>query len=145
VATARNAERLGYSTFAVGDHFMLSLAPLIALQAVADATATLRLTQTVLNHDLRHPAVLAKELATLDLLSGGRVEVGIGAGWMREEYEQAGIPFDNASIRIERLEEVVVILKASSLTHRSASPASTSRSRALTARPSRRSSRDRRS
>jgi len=111
VATARNAERLGYSTFAFGDHFMLSLAPLIALQAVADATTTLRLTQTVLNHDLRHPAVLAKELATLDLLSGGRVEVGIGAGWMREEYEQAGIPFDNASIRIERLEEVVVILK----------------------------------
>ncbi|WP_018504349.1 TIGR03621 family F420-dependent LLM class oxidoreductase [Parafrankia discariae] len=104
-------ERLGYSTFALADHFMIRFAPLIALQAVADATDTLRLTQTVLNQDLRHPAVLAKELATLDVLSRGRLQVGLGAGWMRAEYEQAGIRYDRASTRIARLEEVVVILK----------------------------------
>lgn len=104
-------ERLGYSTFALADHFMIRYAPLIALQAVADATSTLRLTQTVLNQDLRHPAVLAKELATLDVLSQGRLQVGLGAGWMQAEYQQAGIRYDPAAARIARLEEVVIILK----------------------------------
>ncbi|KPM54183.1 F420-dependent oxidoreductase [Frankia sp. CcI49] len=104
-------EALGYSTFALADHFMIPFAPLIALQAVADATSTLRITQTVLNQDFRHPAVLAKELATLDVLSEGRLQIGLGAGWMRAEYEQAGLRFDPAPARIERLEEVVVILK----------------------------------
>lgn len=104
-------ERTGYSTFMLADHFMIPFAPLIALQAVADATQTLRLGQTVLNQDLRHPAVLAKELATLDVLSGGRLEIGLGAGWMPDEYDQAGIPFDSAATRIDRLEEVLVILK----------------------------------
>jgi len=111
IDAARDAERLGFSTFCVSDHFMAPLAPLIALQAVADATSTLRLTQTVLDQDFRHPAVLAKDLATLDLLSGGRVEVGIGAGWMKEEYDQTGIRYDKPSVRIERLEEVIIILK----------------------------------
>ena len=90
---------------------MIPFAPLVALQAVADATTTIRLSQTVLDQDFRHPAVLAKELATLDVLSGGRLQVGIGAGWMQEEYEQAGIAFAKASVRIERLEEVVIVLK----------------------------------
>ncbi|WP_007516217.1 MULTISPECIES: TIGR03621 family F420-dependent LLM class oxidoreductase [Pseudofrankia] len=107
----RTIEKLGYATFAMADHFMLPFAPLLALQAVADATSTVRLTQTVLNQDFRHPAVLAKELATLDVLSGGRLEVGIGAGWMRAEYAEAGLRFDDAPTRIDRLEEVVVILK----------------------------------
>ncbi|MBL7496712.1 TIGR03621 family F420-dependent LLM class oxidoreductase [Frankia sp. CNm7] len=107
----RSIERLGYATFAMADHFMLPFAPLLALQAVADVTSTVRLTQTVLNQDFRHPAVLAKELATLDVLSGGRLEVGIGAGWMRAEYAEAGLRFDDAPVRIDRLEEVVVILK----------------------------------
>ena len=111
VAAARRAEDLGYSTFSMADHFGLPLAPLIALQAVADATTTLRITQTVLAQDFRHPAVLAKELATLDLLSDGRVEVGLGAGWMKSEYEQAGIRFDSAADRIARLEETAVVLK----------------------------------
>jgi probable F420-dependent oxidoreductase len=95
----------------MADHFVIPFAPLFGLQAAAAATTTLRITTTVLNQDFRHPAVLAKELATLDLLSNGRLEIGIGAGWMRAEYEQAGIPWDNASIRIERLEEVLVVLK----------------------------------
>ncbi len=111
LSAARRAEDIGYSTFGMADHFGLPLAPLIALQAVADATTTLRIAQTVLAGDFRHPAVLAKELATLDVLSNGRVEVGIGAGWMRSEYEQAGIPFDAAPVRIARLEEVVIVLK----------------------------------
>jgi probable F420-dependent oxidoreductase len=111
VEAGRAIERLGYAAFAIPDHFMIPVAPLLALQAVAAATSTLRVTPTVLNQDLRHPAVLAKELATLDLLSGGRLEIGIGAGWMQDEYQQAGIPFDTAPVRIERLEEVVSILK----------------------------------
>ena len=90
---------------------MMPFAPLVALQAIADATTTLRVGQLVLAQDFRHPAVLAKELATLDVLSGGRVEVGIGAGWMPADFEQAGIPFDPPSVRIERLEESVVVLR----------------------------------
>jgi len=93
------------------DHFMFPFAPLPALQAVADATTTLRVTQLVLAADFRHPAVLAKELATVDVLSGGRLEVGIGAAWKQEEFEQAGIAFDKASVRIERLEEYTIVLK----------------------------------
>ncbi len=111
IGLARRSEELGYSTFGMADHFMIPFAPLVALQAVADATTTIRVSQTVLDQDFRHPAVLAKELATLDVLSGGRLQVGVGAGWMREEYEQAGIHFAKASARIERLEEVVVVLK----------------------------------
>jgi probable F420-dependent oxidoreductase len=111
VSHARRAERLGYSTFGMADHLMLPFAPLIALQAVAAATTTVRLAPTVLNQDLRHPVVVAKELATLDVLSGGRLQVGIGAGWLREEYDQSGMRFDPAAVRIERLEEVVIIVK----------------------------------
>jgi probable F420-dependent oxidoreductase len=111
IRAARRAEETGYSALAMADHFMLAFAPLIALPAVATATTALRLTQTVLNQDFRHPAVLAKELATLDVLSGGRLEVGLGAGWMRSEYEQIGMRFDPAPVRIERLEEVAIILK----------------------------------
>ena len=79
--------------------------------AVADATTTLRITQTVLAQDFREPAVLAKELATLDVLSEGRLQVGLGAGWLRQEYEDASMRFDSASVRIERLEETAVILR----------------------------------
>ena len=108
---ARRAEGLGYSSFAVADHFGTPFAPLIALTAAAAATDTLRLTTTVLAHDFRHPAVLAKELATLDVLSGGRVEIGLGAGWLQSEYEQTGIAFDRPAERIDRLEEYVNVLK----------------------------------
>lgn len=109
--SARTVEALGYSTFGLADHFVRPFAPLIAGQAVADATTSLRITQTVLAQDFREPAVLAKELATLDVLSGGRLQVGLGAGWLRQEYEDASIRFASASERIARLEEAVVILK----------------------------------
>jgi probable F420-dependent oxidoreductase len=110
-AAGRQLENLGYATISVADHFMIPFAPLLALQCLADATDTVRLTQTVLNQDFRHPAVLAKELATLDVLSGGRLEVGLGAGWMRAEYESAGLRYDRDSIRIARLEEVAIIVR----------------------------------
>jgi probable F420-dependent oxidoreductase len=109
--SARRVEALGYSTFGLADHFVRPFAPLIAGQAVADATTTLRITQTVLAQDFREPAVLAKELATLDVLSEGRLQVGLGAGWLRQEYEDASIPFALASVRIARLEETAIILK----------------------------------
>ncbi|WP_019927840.1 TIGR03621 family F420-dependent LLM class oxidoreductase [Nocardia sp. BMG111209] len=109
-AAGRHLESLGYATISMADHFMIPFAPLLALQALADATDTVRLTQTVLNQDFRHPAVLAKELATLDVLSGGRLEVGLGAGWMRAEYDHAGLRYDRDSVRIERLEEVTTIV-----------------------------------
>ena len=108
---ARRAEELGYSTFGLADHFMIPFAPLIAGQAVADATTTIRVGQVVMASDFRHPAVLAKELASLDVLSGGRLEIGIGAGWMRQEFDAAGIVFDAASVRIARLEEAITVLK----------------------------------
>ncbi len=109
--SARAVEALGYSTFGLADHFVRPLAPLIAGQAVADATSTLRITQTVLAQDFREPAVLAKELATLDVLSEGRLQVGLGAGWLRQEYVDASIAFASASVRIARLEETAIILK----------------------------------
>jgi probable F420-dependent oxidoreductase len=112
VNKARRAEELGYSTFCAPDHFPVPLSPLIALMAVADATQTLRIGTIVLDNDFRHPALLAKEAATLDLLSNGRFEMGIGAGWLRSEYEQVGIPFDAPGVRIRRLEEGVQVIKA---------------------------------
>jgi probable F420-dependent oxidoreductase len=81
--------------------------------AAADATNTLRIGTLVLNNDLRHPVLLAKEAAALDMLSGGRFELGIGAGWNRPEYDQVGVPFERAGRRIERLEEALQILKQS--------------------------------
>jgi probable F420-dependent oxidoreductase len=110
VEAARQAERRGFSTVALSDHFMSRMSPVIGLQAIADATESIRLTNTVLDQDFRHPAVLAKDLATIDVLSGGRLEVGIGAGWMRSEYDQTGLRYDSAGVRIERLEEYVTVL-----------------------------------
>jgi probable F420-dependent oxidoreductase len=116
VATARRAEELGYDTLLLRDHFVAApfgdqLAPLVALMAAAAATRTLRVGTLVLDNDYRHPVLLAKEAATLDLLSGGRFELGIGAGWARDEYERAGMAFDPPGIRVDRLEEAVRVLK----------------------------------
>ncbi len=110
-ATARRVEDLGYSTLMVPDHFGDQLAPLAALQAAADATSSLRVGALVLDNDFRHPVVLAKEAATIDLLSGGRLELGVGAGWMRTDYEQSGIPHDPAGVRIDRMVESIAVLK----------------------------------
>src|SRR6266851_4647443 len=95
IAKARKAEELGYSTFLVADHFVNDFDPIVALTAVATATSTLRVGSFVFDNDFRHPAVTAKSAATLDLLSDGRFELGIGAGWLPEEYAQTGIPFDS--------------------------------------------------
>lgn len=108
---AIKAEALGYSTLLMWDHFDDSLAPLPALLAAADATTTLRIGTFVLANDFRHPALVAKEAATLDLLSDGRFELGIGAGWKRSEYGQVGLPFDDAPQRVQRLQEAVQIIK----------------------------------
>jgi probable F420-dependent oxidoreductase len=113
---ARRAEELGYSTLLLRDHFVREpfgdqLAPMVALTAAASVTSTLRVGTLVLDNDYRHPAVLAKEAATLDVLSGGRFELGIGAGWLRQEYEQAGIPFDPPGVRVDRLEESIQVIK----------------------------------
>jgi len=109
---ARNAEALGYSTLFVPDHFIdHPLAPMPAMATAAAVTDTLRIGSLVLGNDYKHPVVLAREAATLDLLSDGRLEVGLGAGWMTADYEKAGLELDRPGVRIDRLEESVAILK----------------------------------
>lgn len=113
---ARRAEALGYATLLirdhlVDDHFGNQFAPFPALTAAAFATTTLRVGTLVLDNDYRHPAMLAKEAATLDVLSDGRFELGLGAGWLAREYAAAGIPFDRAGVRIDRLAEAIPIIK----------------------------------
>ncbi len=109
--SVRRVEDAGYSTYLVLDHFVRGLDPVAALGAAAIATSTLRLGSMVFDNDFRHPAVLAKAAATIDVLSDGRLELGIGAGWLREEYEQTGIPFDPPGLRIDRMIETVRFLK----------------------------------
>jgi probable F420-dependent oxidoreductase len=111
VTLVRKVEDLGYATFLLADHFVNEFPPLVALMAAADATKTLRVGSFVFDNDFRHPAQLAKEVATLDLLSDGRFELGIGAGWHQPEYEQINLPFDRAGVRIQRLEEGLQIIK----------------------------------
>lgn len=111
-AMAQRAESLGYSTILVSDHpTHPQLAPLATAAALACATTRLRVGSSVLANDFRHPIVLAKEIASLDLISGGRVELGIGTGWKKAEYEAMGLGFDPASKRIERLREAIAILR----------------------------------
>jgi probable F420-dependent oxidoreductase len=109
---ARKAEDLGYSTLLLPDHFGPQLAPLIALGVAAQATRTLRFGTLVLDNDFRHPAVLAKEAATLDLLSDGRFELGVGTGSRPEDNEQSGIPLDPPGVRYERIVETIRIVKS---------------------------------
>jgi probable F420-dependent oxidoreductase len=108
---ARKVEALGYAVLLVPDHLAELLAPFPALAAAAAATTRLRVGTAVLNNDFRHPALLAREAATLDVLSDGRLELGLGAGHMQSEYEQAGLAFDPDATRVERLGEAVVIVK----------------------------------
>ncbi len=108
---ARHVESLGYSALVIPDHLLDQLAPLPALAVIAGATERLRIGTFVLNNDLRHPAVLAQDLATLDVLSRGRLEIGIGAGWNTSEYEAAGLAFEPVARRQARLEESVTVLK----------------------------------
>jgi probable F420-dependent oxidoreductase len=111
VALARRIEELGYSVLLVPDHFDEEFLPSVALMAVADAAPHLRIGSYVYDNDFRHPALLAKEAAVLDLLSDGRLEFGIGAGWNLADYEQTGLPFESAGVRIERLAEAITIVR----------------------------------
>src|SRR5215217_9652432 len=105
---ARRAEELGYATFLIRDHFVPDyfgdqFAPFTALMAAAAATTTLRVGTLVIDNDYRHPVVLAKEAAMLDLLSDGRFELGLGAGWLTADYERAGLALDPFPVRLARL------------------------------------------
>ena len=108
---ARRTEANGYSTLTMPDHFDGQLAPVPALQCAADATSTLRLGALVYDNDYKHPVVLAKELATMDVLSEGRVEIGLGAGWMATDYAQSGIPYDSPGVRVSRMIEGLAVIK----------------------------------
>lgn len=115
-AKVRRIEELGYATLLLRDHFMPGtfgdqFAPISALMAAAMLTNTLRVGSMVFDNDYRHPVILSKEAATLDVLSGGRFEFGLGAGWMVSEYEQAGFPFDAPGVRVDRFEEALRIFK----------------------------------
>jgi probable F420-dependent oxidoreductase len=116
IAHVRRVEECGYSTFLIRDHFAPDyfgdqFAPFAALTAAACATTSLRVGTLVFDNDYRHPVMLAKEAATLDLLSGGRLELGIGAGWLQSEYDQAGMIYDPPGVRIQRLSEAIAVLK----------------------------------
>ena len=122
---ARKIEELGYSALHLADHIigpgpalestnhpLQELAAVPAMAMAAEATSALKIGCRVFCQDYHHPAILAKEAATLDLLSDGRLELGIGAGWLKAEYEALGIGFDSAGVRIDRLAETVQVLKA---------------------------------
>jgi probable F420-dependent oxidoreductase len=110
--TARRAEDLGFSTLLIADHFGHQLSPVPALVSAADATSKLRVGTFVLDNDFRHPAALAKEAATVDLLTDGRLELGIGAGWNPADYRKTGLEFEAAGVRVSKLEEALHIVKA---------------------------------
>lgn len=107
----KRVEAAGFSTYLALDHVVRGLDPIASLMAAAMATTELRIGSLVFDNDFRHPALLAKAAASLDLLSGGRFELGIGAGWLREEYDQTAIPFEPAGVRIARMVEAVEIIK----------------------------------
>jgi len=106
-------ESLGYSTVAISDHFTQGwfMEPLITLAAATGGTQNLRLLTLVLGNDYRHPVLVHKAAATIDFISGGRVELGLGAGWLRKEYDAAGIAYDPPRVRRERLEEAVTVIR----------------------------------
>lgn len=109
---ARKAEEFGYSVFTVPDHLAGIFAPIPALMAAAAATTRLRVGTNVLNNDFRHPVLVAREAATADLLTDGRLQVGLGAGHMKSEYDEAGLRFEVGRARVERLAEAVTIVKS---------------------------------
>ncbi|MFK8024036.1 MAG: TIGR03621 family F420-dependent LLM class oxidoreductase [Ilumatobacter sp.] len=108
---ARKIETLGYDIATMPDHFNEQLAPMVGLQALLDATTTLRAGALVFDNDYKHPLVLAKELASMDVLSDGRVEIGLGAGWMRSDYDEAGMQYDRPGVRVDRFVEGLAIIK----------------------------------
>jgi probable F420-dependent oxidoreductase len=108
---ARKAESLGFSTLFVPDHFEQSWSPTVPLTVAAEATTTLKVGALVFDNDYRHPLVLARDMAALDFITEGRVEFGIGAGWMTTDYEQSGIPLDSPGVRIDRMSESLEVFR----------------------------------
>ena len=108
---ASRAEQMGYHALVVPDHLLGQLSPVVAMATVAAATSTLRVSAFVMNNDLRHPAVLSQDLASIDVLSGGRVDIAIGAGWNKPEYDAIGMAFDPTPVRQARLAESITVLK----------------------------------
>lgn len=109
--TAREVEQLGYSTVFLPDHLDEGHGPIAVQAAIAAVTTTLNVGVLVFDCDFRHPAFLAKELATIDLISAGRLEVGLGAGWKRTDYDRSGIPMDRPGVRVSRMIEHCAVLK----------------------------------
>jgi len=109
--TARRAESIGYDMLVMPDHLGQQLSPFAALAAAAAATTHLRIGAFVFANDYRHPLILAREAATLDLLSGGRFEMGLGAGWLTSDYRQLSMTYDPAPRRIDRLQEAIPLIK----------------------------------
>jgi probable F420-dependent oxidoreductase len=108
---ARRAEAMGIDVLVIPDHLIEQLGPIPFMATVAAATERVRVGTFVLNNDLRHPAVLAQDLASIDVLSRGRLEIGIGAGWNVPEYRAIGVPFDPVGRRVARLAEAIAVLK----------------------------------
>jgi probable F420-dependent oxidoreductase len=113
VTKARRIEALGFATLLLPDTLGPTLAPLPALAMAAAATATLRVGSYVLANDFRNPALVAREAATIDLLSGGRFELGLGVGRpnAEEDYRKLGLPFEAGGVRVARLAEALSIIK----------------------------------
>jgi probable F420-dependent oxidoreductase len=111
-ARARRAEALGYSSLLVPDHFQNQWEPVVALAVAAAATERLHVGTLVFDNDYRHPVMLAKSIATLDLATGGRVEFGLGAGWKRSDYDETGMTYDSPGVRIDRMIESLAIMRA---------------------------------
>src|SRR6266849_5250709 len=111
VEKARRIEDLGYDVLTVPDHLTDLFSPIPAALSAAEATKHLRVGTNVLNNDLRHPVLVAREAATVDLLTEGRFQLGLGAGSLRSEYDEAGLGFDRGATRVERLSEAITIIK----------------------------------
>lgn len=108
---AKESERLGFSTLLISDHARPQFAPFPALVAAGAVTDRLRLGTLVLNNDFRHPALVAREAATADLLTGGRIELGVGAGWADWDWDEPGLPRDRGATRAARFAESVALMR----------------------------------
>jgi alkanesulfonate monooxygenase SsuD/methylene tetrahydromethanopterin reductase-like flavin-dependent oxidoreductase (luciferase family) len=137
VELARRAEDSGFDLVVAGDHLTGCAGPMPSLGALAGATSRIRIGTMVSNNDFQHPALLARDAATLDVVSDGRLELGLGAGQGREEYERAGVAFEPIATRLGRLEESLVILPGSSTGRSSPTRGSTTACSSTAASPAR--------
>lgn len=110
-ASCRHVESLGYDSLTFSDHVETELGPIAAVTASTLATTRIRIGTRVLANDFRHPAILARELATIDILSGGRLDIGVGSGGRKSDFDRTGLPYDTNGIRISRMMESVAIIK----------------------------------